>query len=156
MRRKRLQHAADTLCHMFCGWRLINSYTDLEKRGTGTIIIDALTGRATHNETSLQGLAIAGELQHWLAADLLAHHIDPALLLEAVLHAQLSFGHVPRSERITRDQHFDPAGHHLHPERFIRCDISCVSRVATDECVYEGKYHDIEEWPSGFPSARPT
>ena len=25
MRRKRLQHVADTLCQMFCGWRLVNS-----------------------------------------------------------------------------------------------------------------------------------
>lgn len=43
MRRKRLQHAADTLCHMFCGWRLVNSYQELERLGSGTLLIDALT-----------------------------------------------------------------------------------------------------------------
>ena len=43
MRRKRLKHAADTLCHMFCGWWLANSYTNLETLGSGTLAIDALS-----------------------------------------------------------------------------------------------------------------
>jgi hypothetical protein len=29
MGRKRLNHAAETLCAMFCGWRLMNSYAEL-------------------------------------------------------------------------------------------------------------------------------
>ncbi len=33
MRRKRLQHDADVLCQMFCGWRLVYSYDRLLQLG---------------------------------------------------------------------------------------------------------------------------
>lgn len=44
MRRKRLQHTADTICRMFCGWRLVNCMPQLVDLGSGTIHIDVLTG----------------------------------------------------------------------------------------------------------------
>ncbi len=53
MRRKRLKHAADTLCNMFCGWRLANSYSDLETLGLGTLEIDALSGDARFNGSAI-------------------------------------------------------------------------------------------------------
>jgi hypothetical protein len=139
---------------MFCGWRLINCYTALERLGSGTLTIDALSGVCTHNGTQIPSLSIARELQAWLAADLAAHQIDPAGLREAVLNAQLSFGQVSRTERVTRDQHFAASGQHLDPERFNRCEISCTSRVVTDERAYESQYSDVEEWPPGFPTSR--
>jgi hypothetical protein len=37
MRRKRLQHLADTLCHNFCGWRAFFDYNELVKLKTRTI-----------------------------------------------------------------------------------------------------------------------
>ena len=43
MRRKRLKHCADTLCHMFCGWRLVNSYADIESLGSGALKICRIT-----------------------------------------------------------------------------------------------------------------
>jgi hypothetical protein len=153
MHRKRLQHAADILCHMFCGWRLINSYADLERLGSGTLTIDALTGRCAHNDVAIPSLSIAGELQAWLAGDLSAHHIDSAGLREAALTAQLAFSHVPRTARVTHDTHFAPAGLLLDPERYLRCDIACTSRVVTDDRSYESRYQDIEEWPPGFTTS---
>ena len=53
MGRKRLQHVADTMCQMFCGWRLIGSKRSLVKLGAGTLEIDVITG-----ECSFQGESI--------------------------------------------------------------------------------------------------
>ncbi len=59
VRRKRLQHAADFLCRMFCGSRLANSYRSLASHGTGMLRIDALTGscafeRPVHRRSKLK------------------------------------------------------------------------------------------------------
>jgi hypothetical protein len=62
VRRKRLQHAADTLCRMFCGWRLANSYRSLASLGAGTLRIDALGGSCEFKGERVETLSIAGEL----------------------------------------------------------------------------------------------
>ena len=76
MRHKRLKHSADTLCHMFCGWRLANSYFDIEKLGSGTLTIDALSGESKFNGTPIDDLNIAGELHLWLIEDCHANGVN--------------------------------------------------------------------------------
>ena len=44
MRRKRLQHAADNLCQMFCGWQQASSKHRLVELGSGSLEIDVLSG----------------------------------------------------------------------------------------------------------------
>ncbi len=154
MRRKRLQHVADTLCHMFCGWRLCSSYPDLEKLGSGTLSIDVLTQARTFQGQPVRRLQIAGELAAWLHKDLAANRIDISDLREADLTADLRFDTVAKDQRATRDAHFDQQGHHLVPPRFLRCRIHCRAQVSTDEATYTSEYDDLEEWPSGWPARR--
>ena len=153
MRRKRLQHAADTLCHMFCGWRLINSYRELERLGSGRLTVDALTEACTHNDRPIPSLSIARELSAWLRADLAAHNIELSHIREANLSAELSFGAIARAARESNAAHFDADGQQVAPPRFLVCDIACRSRVATDERVYTSEYRDREEWPPGWPAS---
>jgi len=42
MRRKRLNHCSDIVCDMFCGWRLMNSYEDLVRLGSGHLVINLI------------------------------------------------------------------------------------------------------------------
>ena len=91
MRRKRLKHAADTMCHMFCGWRLANSYTNLETLGSGTLAIDALSGDATFNGDTIGPLNIAGELHAWLREDCQNNDIPLSGIHHARLTAELDF-----------------------------------------------------------------
>src|SRR5687767_1271930 len=131
MGRKRLQHAADILCQMFCGWRLVNSYRELERLGSGTLVIDALTEVCTFDGQPIERLPIAGELRAWLEQDLPENGVQIAELREAALTAELRFGWVARGERGTRVVHFDPGGDVVAPARFLVCEIECRSRVAT-------------------------
>jgi hypothetical protein len=151
MRRKRLQHVADTLCHMFCGWRLVNSYNDLERLGSGTLHINALNEVCTFDGRLVPTLSIAGELGAWVRADLTAHHIDISEITDASLDAELVLGTVPRKRRGKAHAHFTKDGQIVAPDTFIALDIECNGRVATDEKVYLSRYRSREAWPAGWP-----
>lgn len=136
---------------MFCGWRLSNSYPQLEKLGAGVLTIDALSQACSFNGEPISSLPIAGELAAWLEEDLRNNGIPRESVHQAVLVAELSFGTVAKSARRTRDVHFGRRGQHLVPPVFVACDIRCHGRVVTDERVYESEHADYEEWPSGWP-----
>jgi len=80
MRRKRLQHAADTMCQMFCGWRLIGSKPSLVNLGSGTLEIDAITGQCLFQGKNIGPLTIAEEIRAWLEQDLATNKIPIASL----------------------------------------------------------------------------
>jgi hypothetical protein len=151
MRRKRLQHAADILCRMFCGWRLANSYRELASLGTGALRIDALGGSCDFDETPIRRLAIAGELQHWLHDDLAAHQIPPESLACAILTAKLTFGAIPPGCRVTNECYLGPDGKAIRSADFFRCSIDCESEIATDEATYRSSHRAVTEWPDGWP-----
>jgi hypothetical protein len=136
---------------MFCGWRLVSSYRELERLGSGTLQIDALTRTCSFNRTQIRPLSIADELHVWLVRDLQEHGINLADLREASLTADLRFGSVDTKDRLTRVVHFEPSGAVVSPPKFLSCEITCHSRVATDEVLYISEYRDLEEWPAGWP-----
>ena len=66
MRKKRLQHVADTMCQMFCGWRLDSSKPDLIRPGPGSLETDAITGKCVFGGRVIERLIIAEEIRLWL------------------------------------------------------------------------------------------
>lgn len=153
MKRKRLQHAADTLCQMFCGWRLINCYRDLVNLGSGVLTIDALAGTCEFNGRPIPQLSIAFELHAWLQQDLAAHRIPSEAIRQAFLVADLGFSPIEASQRVTPDQHFDHGGRTVRAGPFHRLRIRCESTVETNDASYRSSYEDLEEWPVGWPAA---
>jgi hypothetical protein len=153
MRRKRLQHAADTLCQMFCGWRLVNSYRDLERLGTGHLTIDALSARCLFDGKPIEDLSIAHELCEWLREDLSAHSIPASEVLRAELHAELVLSRINSPQRSTVEQHIDRRGKPIRTGQFHRLRIECNSEVATNQVTYTGSRSDVAEWPIGWPAA---
>jgi hypothetical protein len=154
MRRKRLKHAADILCQMFCGWRLVNSKPELVELGSGTLGIDALTGECFFNGQSIPELSIAVELSEWLKEDLAAHNIPIEALSHARLKAELSFSEISWNEsQVKGEMFFSGNGGAVRTATMHRCVIQCESEVATDETVYRSNFEDLEEWPIGRPAA---
>lgn len=152
MRKRRLQHNADTLCQMFCGWRLIKCKPQLVALGSGTIHIDVLSGSCSFEGKTIPQLSIAEELRLWLLEDLEANHIPVAGLTGASLETKLSFSEIPWPDRIPHDKFFND-GRTARTDKVHRCAIRCCSEVATDEAVYRSDCHDIQEWPVGWPAA---
>src|SRR6202045_5267166 len=99
MRGKLLQHAAETMCQLFCGWRLIESKPNLLKLGSGTLEIDAITGQCIYQGKATGQLTIAEEIRAWLQQDLATNKIPIAALTGAHLAVKLSFSVVPWNER---------------------------------------------------------
>ena len=150
MRRKRLQHAADTLCQMFCGWRLVNSFEEITRIGTGTLKIDAISGSCKFNDQEIASIRIAGELNAWLNRDLEKHSIPVAEISRAELTATLTVSRVQTKQRRMKTYFFDSDGKHIAQNNRTRCEITCHSEIATDEAVYRSELKDIEEWPDGW------
>jgi len=155
VRRKRLKHDAFILCHMFCGWRLVNCYARLAALGSGTLQIDALTAGCRFNGMPVEPLSIAWELHHWLREDLAAQGVPVEAIRSANLDVRLEFAEVAPKARVTRAAHFGPDGRHVGGPTFHRCAIKCRSELATDEAAYVAEYEDVEEWPVGWPDAEP-
>jgi hypothetical protein len=149
MKHKRLKHAAHIFCHMFCGWRLIMSYGDLERLGSGTVTIDVLTSVCSFDGRPIPTLLIATELSAWFQEEVRAYHIDVTYIYKAMLSADLVLDVIPAQERRTNGQYFGPGQQLLTPSHFVGCGIDARSRIVTDEAVYRSTYHDWEEWPVG-------
>jgi hypothetical protein len=153
MHRKRLQHVADTMCQMFCGWRLIESKPNLLKLGSGTLEIDAITGQCVFQGKTIGQLTIAGEMRVWLQQDLATNKIPIAALTGAHLAVKLSFSVVPWNEA-TREIFYSD-GKAVRTEKMNRCVMECDSNVTTDEAPYRSKLTEVQEWPLGWPNVRP-
>src|ERR1035437_6351814 len=108
MRRKRLNHAADTFCQMFRGWRLANSYHALAELGSGTLVIDAKDATCTFNGADIAPLNIAGELNAWLIADWQANDIPLPAISAAKLTVVLALSTIQGKKRKTTVQHISP------------------------------------------------
>ena len=154
MRRNRLQHAADTICQMFCGWRLIESKPSLLNLGSGTLEIDAITGQCRFAGETTGQLDIAEEIRAWLRRDLESNEIPIAALTGARLVVELSFSVVPWNERT--GEIFVSDGKATRTDQMNRCIINCESKVTTDEAIYRCRLMETQEWPIGWPiSAAP-
>ena len=151
MRRKRLQHAADNLCQMLCGWRQIFSKPRLLELGNGRLEIDAITGVCRFNGVPVEALPVAVELRLWLAKDLEQHAIPKQELLDATVYAELSFDSVPWDP--SADGQFFMKGEPVRSGPMHRCVVKCTSRLRTDEREYRGEFNDVEQWPVGWPAA---
>ena len=149
MRRKRLQHVADTMCQMFCGWRLIDSKPNLVKLGSGTLEIDAITGQCVFQGRTIAQLAIAEEIRAWLQQDLATNKIPIAALTGAHLAVKLSFSMVPWNAPTSEIFYSD--GKAIRTEKMNRCIMECDSNVSTDEAVYHSKLIEVQEWPISWP-----
>jgi hypothetical protein len=150
MRKKRLQDVADTMCQMFCGWRLIESKPNLVNLGSGTLEIDAITGQCFFQGRIIGQLKVADEIRAWMLDDLAANKIPVAALSSARLSVKLSFSVVPWTE--TKKQIFCLEGKAVQTEKMNRCLMECESKVATPEVVYRSKSTEVQEWPMGWPA----
>jgi hypothetical protein len=140
---------------MFCGWRLANSYKELERLGNGTLCIDVLVGSCRFDGTPIEPLNIAGELHSWLREELAAQNMPIGALVRATLTARLAIATVGSRSRTTPVQFLGEDGKPVRSGGFYRCAIECESEVATDKATYRSRLSDAEEWPVGWPNARP-
>ena len=101
MRRKRLQHQADTLCHTFCGDSLIYDYQTISTLGSGRLSIDVLAEQNLFEGAPIPPLNISGILARWLLNDLTDNNIPAEKLCSVTLEADLKFGSVSTPASIT-------------------------------------------------------
>lgn len=152
MRRKRLQHISDTLCHIFCGWETFFDYHDLLKLGNGALRINVVDGSCYFNETKIPKLKIAKALRNWIRRDCKKNKIDLRALLKAQLDVYLEFTMIePTDRKYSLGETFNVKGRSQNACKFHRGKFDCHSLIKTDEKEYKTDYLRIREWPEGWP-----
>lgn len=135
---------------MFCGWRLITSKPRLVHLGSGTLEVDAISGKCFFQGEYIEQLTIAEEIRVWMHKELTASNIPVTDLRGARLSVKLSFSVVPWTD--TRETFYSD-GEPVRTEKMNRCLMECDSNVSTDEALYRSQLREVEKWPIGWPAA---
>src|SRR4051812_15732759 len=117
MKLNRLQHNADNLCQIFCGWQLMSDWKTLTNLKSGTIQMDLLKDCCLHNGKEIPKLMMNCILGSWLREDLGKNKIPIKIIHEAFLTIEFDTEEIPEQ----RDKNAvwrDP----IPP--FIACNIS--------------------------------
>jgi hypothetical protein len=151
MPRNVLKNAADTLCHMFCGWRQTFSKNRLAELGSGILEIDVLTSECFFDGKSISKVPIASELQLSLQRFVTANRIcEP--ILRARLRVTLSFTRIKWKERKNAEEMFYVRGQPIRAAQMHQCKFECDAEILQGVRTYRSNYEEIEEWPIGWPS----
>lgn len=152
MGRKRLNHAAETFCAMFCGWRLMNSYVELQTLGSGVLDIDVLEPKCTFNGNPIAPLSIAYELNGWLLDDMQKHNISIAELSSALLSVVIELQRVPAPTNPRGSFYIGNDGKPIDKGEFFKITARCTSEIRMGEATYSAIRNHHEQWPVGWPN----
>ena len=151
MGRKRLQHAADTFCHMFQGWRLTNSYKQIVGAGSGTLVLNALTGACRFNGEAIAPMNIAQEIECWFKEDLENNNIELSTINHASLTANIILNEVPASKQKSGNFYIGKDGKPIEKGILYRLHCECNSEISVEERNYVSESSFVEKWPVGWP-----
>lgn len=148
MKHHRLKHAASTLCRMFGGWRLANSYNEIARLGSGLLAIEVLTAACRFNEKVIEPLSVAQEMQAWFLRDLEQYRIPLGSIGTAFLHADMQVG---RGDDPRTSFFFTKDGASANRSEFVRLKARCHCEIRTDEASYVSEHEFSDAWPLGWP-----
>jgi hypothetical protein len=129
---------------MFGGWRLANSFEDMQQLGSGVLVIDVLSQECRLNGRPIRTLSIAFELQAWLLRDLRQHHIPLSSVRAAVVKADVCFPNASTGEAAESYLEQRDDGPTKNPGWILAA--RCRSEITTDETSYRSEY-DTAGWP---------
>jgi hypothetical protein len=121
---------------MAIGWRMTDDLEILSDLPDGTILIDLLTGQASHSTAGEQNLRIAQEMQSWLKSRFEVDRISEQQILRAELRL------ASKTDRIRTDK-----------KRIVSFDWECDSLITTDQKTYEGHLREAHTWHNRISQA---
>jgi len=152
MGKKRLQHIANTLCQIFCGWETFFDYHELVKLGSGTLRINVLTADGYFNNLPIRQLYIAKGLNAWLKEECKTNNIEITFLISVQLSVEMDFSVIGWEEReYSLGEKFFIEDKPYQTDKMHRCYFKCEGIVQTSEKIYKSKHSRIREWPFGWP-----
>ena len=151
MRRKRFKHTAFIICHMFCGWRLVNSTKEFNKLGSGIFKYDLLSKKASFNGEIIDNPNICYELDGFLLDEMNRLSLDYSVFKSVILNVDIEQIIIESYKRKTNDIHFDKDKKVLIKGIFYQYKLKCLCTITTEDGEYIGKYNDVEEWPDNWP-----
>ena len=130
----------------------MNSYKELVQLGSGVLIIDPISGSCLFNNSQVEQLSIAYELQHWLIKDAAANNIPFSSIVKTKLEVNLLLERLPSPPKSRGSFYIGKDGKPVEEGEFYRLTAEGKSSIATDEAIYESNLHHKEQWPVGWPN----
>ncbi|MDJ1498543.1 hypothetical protein QNI19_36745 [Cytophagaceae bacterium DM2B3-1] len=119
MKKKRLQHQANVICEMFCGWRLEEDCQILLELGKGKLDCDILSQKAFCDGVASE-LQIVKAIYQWLQADWLQNGFDQQLIQEVRLAVDFQ----------------GAKQQNIYKQEVVHFIINCKSEIRLNDHVY--------------------
>lgn len=150
MKNRKLKNTANTICQMFCGWRIFNSTFVLNSLGSGILSYDLLQDTCYFNNNKIELMPICFELKSFLSEDLNRMNIEITQLSEVILTAKIIQTIIDAKERKTISTSLKN-NKPINKGKFYQYYFDCKCIIATTDRNYEGLFYKIEEWPDNWP-----
>jgi hypothetical protein len=137
MKRKVLQDFANTVCQNYIDLNGALDAAAFACYGSGTVLMDLLSGECKFNEEKIPTLNSSIFLQHWLHKRLAAHDIPVSGILSAEMHVIV----VVSNLNLARSY-----GRALYSCHF---DFTCRSAIRTAEKLYSSEMRGEKSWGFG-------
>ncbi len=129
MRRKVLQDYANTFCQMLVGWRMGEDLETLSELPDGELLVNALTGEATHSTYGPIKLWVAGEFQSWFNHRLEVSGIPSTEIQAASVTAKINTNRIATNRK-----------------KVVSFDFTIESRIETSDALYVGNLKEVHQW----------
>ena len=139
------------MCQMFCGWRLHATKPRLVELGHGVLELDLVSAQCFFQESRIEELRVAEELQLWLNMELAANDVPIKDLTHTRLIATFSITRISWDERSSIKELFLRNGVPIAAGDMHRCRIDCTCEIAMNDAKYFHSHAEVLEWPVGWP-----
>lgn len=150
MRRKRLKHVVFTLCQIFSGWELINSYLSIAETGSGIYKYDILNDNSYLNGNQSEKIEIYYALEKFFYSELSIMKLQRTDIERADITIILKYTKIKSGERKVENEQFYKSGKQINSAIVNLIEYKCDVVIKTDEALYESKFVSSNGWPDDW------
>lgn len=149
LKRKALKNTTFTLCQIFSGWELINSYKQIKRIGDGIYKYDFLNSNSTLNDKCSEKLNIYYALDLFFTEELKRMKINKSDFTKAEIEITINLSLTNNKEIISTETFYDKSGKQTRVNKINKIDFVCSSLLATSQATYSAKLENSIGWPEG-------
>jgi hypothetical protein len=153
LRRKALKNTAFTLCQIFSGWELINSYEQIKRIGSGVYKYDFINDSSTLDDKCSEKLNIYYALESFFTEEIKRMKIERSDFSKVEIEITINLSLTDSKEVISTETFYEKSGKQIKANKINKIDLVCSSLVETDEATYSAKLENSVGWPEGWLSS---
>jgi hypothetical protein len=150
MRRKRLRHTAFTLCHIFSGWQLINSYLEIKQQGSGFYQYDLKNDLSFFNNEITKKLSIYIALEEFIKNEIERLNLNMIDFERIYFESEIIVNEEERKSKEFKETFIDTSGNEIKGTRWNDITFKCKTMIQTIDAQYDSELEGNVQWPEGW------